>query len=217
MWNNERARAGLFVCLGLAIPVATTAAYMTFLGGPDERGPAVYFNERWDEIVTVWLTESIGFAIGIIAALGLAAQPGSERASWNAIALGSLGGLLSTAIGIGAFKGFGTAGEEFLPLFGSVVELSFFFFFFGKAATGLGVLGLGIELIRRSGVVGKLIGALAALAGLVGGVLNIIAMGSGLSLVMQAGFTGVLATAAGVLAAFVLTRSAPAGAEKAAQ
>ncbi|NRA30974.1 MAG: hypothetical protein HRU11_12035 [Parvularculaceae bacterium] len=188
------------------MPVVTTAAYMTFLGGPGEEGPAVYLTERWDDIVTVWLTESIGFAIGIIAALGLAALPGSERASWNAIALGSLGGLLSTAIGIGAFKGFGTNGEEFLVLWRAVVELSFFFFFFGKAATAFGVFGLGVELVRRAGALGKVLGVVAVLAGLVGGVLNIVAMGSGLSLVMQAGFAGVVATAVGAVAALVLTR-----------
>lgn len=207
MLKNERSRAGLFVCLGLAIPVATTAFYMATLGGPDERGPAVYFNERWDEIVTVWLTESVGFVIGLVAALGLAMQQGSERASWNAIALGSLGGLLSTAIGIGAFKGFGTAGDEFLPLFSAVVELSFFFFFFGKAATAIGVLGLGVSLIRRRALLGKALGLAAVLTGLAATVLNIIAMGSGLALVMQAGFAGVVATAVGALAALAITRA----------
>ncbi|NNU17631.1 hypothetical protein HK107_14965 [Parvularcula sp. ZS-1/3] len=213
MTNSYRSRAGLAATAGLAIPVITTAAYMTFLGGPDERGPAVYFTERMDDIITVWLTETVGFAIGIIAALGLAAQAGAERASWNAIALGSLGGLLSTAIGIAAFPGFATNGEQFLPLFMAVLNLSFFFFFLGKAATALGVLGLGIELVRRGGGIGKVVGLLAVLAGLVGGAINIVAMGSGLDLVMPAGLTGVIATVVGAVAAFLITRQAPQGAE----
>lgn len=217
MITSERGRAGLFVSIGLAVPVLTTAAYMTFLGGPGEEGYAVYFTERWNDIVTVWLTEVIGFAIATVAAMGLAAQPGSERASWNTIALGSLAGLVSTGIGLGAFKGFGTSGEQLFPLFGAVAELSFFFFFFGKAATALGVLGLGVELVRRAGIVGKVVGAAALLAGLIAGVVNIVAMGQGLALVMQAGFLGVIATAVGVPAALVLTQSPAGGGDEAAR
>ena len=215
MITTERGRAGLFVAIGLAVPVVTTAAYMNFLGGPGEEGYAVYFTERWNDIVTVWLTEVIGYAIAIVAGLSLGAQTASERASWHAIVLGSLSGLVSTAIGIGAFKGFGTAGEQLFPLFGAVAELSFFFFFFGKAAIAFGVLGLGVELVRRAGIIGKVVGAAALLAGLIAGVVNIVAMGQGLTLVMQAGQLGVIAAAVGVLAAFLLTRSPAAGADEA--
>ncbi|MEM9810813.1 MAG: hypothetical protein AAF788_06265, partial [Pseudomonadota bacterium] len=149
MSRAYRRRTGSMVALGLAVPVATTIVYMLALGGPGEAGPVVYFTERWNEIVAVWLTESIGFTIAIIAAWGLAAEARHERASWNMIALGSLGGLLSTAIGIGAFQGFAANGDQFLPLLGAVVNLSFVFFFFGKAATALGVLGLGLILLRQ--------------------------------------------------------------------
>lgn len=214
MENSERSRAGLFATLGLAIPVATTVFYMATLGGPADPSYATveaYFTERWSEVVAVWLTESVGFVICAIAAMGLAAQPKAERAAWNAIALGSLGGLLSTAIGIGFFSGFGTAGEANLPLFFSVVNGSFVFFFIGKALTGAGVLGVGLALLKTGGGIGKLLGLLAALSGLIALGANILATGAGLSMVMLGGATGIAATAVGAVAVFVLTRSPSAG------
>lgn len=216
--TQERSRAGLAATAGLAVPVATTLVYMATLGGPSEPGYAgfeAYVSTRWGEIVTVWTTETVGFAIGIIAALGLAAQPGSERAAWNAIAVGSLGGLLSTAFGIGMFQQFGTAGEDHFPLFMGVLNISFWFFFFGKAMTSIGVAGLGIALFRRPGI-GKVLGVLSILFGLAGFGANLIGMATGLTFIMQAGTAGVAATAVGALAAFALTRSAPAGADETA-
>ncbi|MEM9839514.1 MAG: hypothetical protein AAF830_10230 [Pseudomonadota bacterium] len=211
MNTSERKRAGLAVTAGLAIPVATTAVYMATLGGPSEpgyQGFETYMNTRWTDIATVWTTEAIGFAIGIVAALGLAAQRGSERAAWNAIALGSLGGMLSTAFGLGMFKQFGTAGEEFFPLFMGVLNISFWFFFFGKAATAIGVAGLGVALLR-GGVLAKLLGLVSAIGGVIAFGMNVYAMATGLTFIVPAGAAGVAATAIGALAALVLTRSSP--------
>lgn len=220
MSSSYRRRAGLTAAVGLAIPVATTLYYMQTLGGPSEPGYAgieSYFTERWSDIVTVWLTESVGFLIGAVAAFGLAAERGSERAAWLAVALGSLGGLISTGIGIGTFQGFGTAGEENLPLFVAVLTGSFWFFFVGKALTGIGVAGLGWALARSGGVVARVVGAAAVLSGLVALVVNLVASARGLQMTFPGGATGVVATAVGAVTAYFLTRSASAGAEEGAE
>ncbi|MCQ8184788.1 hypothetical protein [Parvularcula maris] len=217
--NNsaERSRAGIAATAGLLIPVATTAVYMSTLGGPSEPGYAgfeAYVTNRWSEIVTVWLTETVGFAIGAIAALGLAQQAGSERASWNAVAFGSIAGLVSTAIGIGLFRNFGTAGEANFALTIGVLNLSFFFFFLGKALLGAGAAGLGYALLKRSSGLSKVLGGVSILAGVVALGVNIVAMAQGLALTFPGGLTGTIAALIGAGAAFKLTRSPAAQTEE---
>ncbi|MEO1043688.1 MAG: hypothetical protein AAFX52_15515 [Pseudomonadota bacterium] len=199
-----RQRAGLVASLGLAIPVATTLTYVAALS---EVSTEAYYGARWSDVVSVWLTEVIGFSIGIIAALGLASQNGAEKASWNALALGGLFGILSTAIGIGLFKGFGTAGEEFEALANAIVNISFFFYFLSKMLIGAGIAGIGLELLRRGGLLGKALGLIASLAGVAAAVVNIAAMATGMDLVMPGGVTGTVAGLMGAIAVFVVTRS----------
>ena len=213
---SERKRAGALASLGLAIPVATTLFYMATLGGPDAAGYgpgyegfSAYITERGTDIVTVWTVEAVGFILCAIACFGLAAGQGAERAAWNAIALGSLGGFISTAMGISLFPGFGTAGEDHYPLFVAVLTGSFYFFFVGKALTAIGVAGLALGLVRHGNVLSKGLGVVAGLAGLVGFAANLKASATGLEGIMLGGATGVLATAFGALVAFVISRSVP--------
>ncbi|MEM6913160.1 MAG: hypothetical protein AAF511_04200 [Pseudomonadota bacterium] len=203
MDSGYRKRAGLMASVGLAIPVVTTLTYMLALSA---LSTDAYYNERWSDVVSVWLTEVIGFAIGMIAALGLASQPGSEKATWNAVACGGLFGIVSTAIGIGLFKGFGTAGDQFDDLTNAIVNLSFFFYFLSKSLIGAGIAGVGVELLRRGAFFGKAVGLLAGLTGLAAVVVNVAAMATGTELVMPGGVTGTLAGATGAVAVLVVTR-----------
>ncbi|MEM0930382.1 MAG: hypothetical protein AAGI89_13935 [Pseudomonadota bacterium] len=222
MDTSYRKRAGLIASLGLAIPVATTITYMMTLGGPQRAGYgpgyegfAAYLTERWSDIVTVWTVESVGFVLCAIAALGLAASQTKGRAAWNAIALGSLGGFVSTAMGISLFKGFGTAGEDHAQLAFTVVNSSFFFFFAGKALTGAGVAGLAVDLFKDGNPLSKLFALIAGLAGVAALAVNIAAAATGTALVMPGGLVGTVATALGVPVAFLVTRSAATSGEEA--
>ena len=223
MDTSYRRRAGLMASLGLAIPVATTLFYMATLGGPEAAGYGpgyagfeAYVTARWSDIVTVWTTECVGFILCALAAFGLAQSSSKGRAAWNAIAFGSIGGFVSTAMGISLFKGFGTAGEETAQLAFSIVNSSFFFFFAGKALTAAGVAGLAFDLFKDGNALSKVLALVAGLIGVAALAVNIAASATGVQMVIQGGVIGVLATAVGVPVAFLVTRSAPAGGEEAA-
>ena len=219
MGSAYRRRAGLTVTIGLAGPVATIIYYMATLGGPEGSSYeqiSTYFTERWPELVAVWLTENVFLFIAAVAAMGLAAERGAERAAWNAIALGSVMAVLSNTLAIGMFRATGTIGEEFLPIFQAVLNASFFLFFFCKAAVAIGVAGLSFALVRTGGAFGKIIGLLVMLVGLAAFLVNLVAMARGLALVVPGAFTGSVAAALGALVAFLVTRSAPAGSEEVA-
>ncbi|MEO1043689.1 MAG: hypothetical protein AAFX52_15520 [Pseudomonadota bacterium] len=216
---SYRKRAGLAAAVGLAGPVVTIIYYMATLGGPEGNSyeqVSTYFTERWPELVSVWLTENVFLFIGAVAAMGLAAGRGAERAAWNAIALGSVMAVLSNTLAIGMFRATGTIGEEFLPVFRAVLNASFFLFFLCKAAVAIGVAGLSWSLVRSGGALGKIIGLIVFLVGLAAFAVNLVAMARGLELVVPGAFTGSVAAALGALVAFLVTRSAPAGSEESA-
>ncbi|MEM7740272.1 MAG: hypothetical protein AAF225_05680 [Pseudomonadota bacterium] len=223
MTTSYSRRAGSVASLGLLIPVATTVTYMLTLGGPDRAGygPGYagvegYFTERWSDIVTVWTIESVGFILCAIASFGLAAAQEKGRAAWNAVALGSLGGFVSTAMGISLFQGFGTAGEDHFPLMVAVLNSSFFFFFVGKALTAAGVAGLAVELLKDGNLASKLLALIGGVVGLGALAINTVAAARGLDLVLLGGFSGTVATALGIPIAFLVTRSAATGSEEVA-
>ncbi|MEO1656385.1 MAG: hypothetical protein AAFR65_01570 [Pseudomonadota bacterium] len=219
MDNAYRKRAGLAASLGLAIPVATMIVYMITLGGPDESGYEgfkTYVTERWDDIVTVWTVECVGLVLCAIAAFGLAAEQTKGRAAWNAIALGSLGGFVSTAMGISLFQGFATSAEEHVQLTFTVVNSSFYFFFVGKALTAAGIAGLSFDLFKDGNPLSKIWALVAGLGGVAALAVNLLATTKGMELVFPGGLTGTVATALGVPVAFLVTRSAAASGEEAA-
>lgn len=176
--NTRRAMQAL--AAALAFTVVTQLAYVGLdAGGKPELG------------YPIWRTEAV-LALVVIA-FGFMLVP-RQALLGGAIAGSGVFNLLQVGMGLQMFYQLnGEGGPD--PAFLAVVGLAFFFYFAAKALLGLAALALGAALWReRRGAV-RIVGLLAALAGLVAMATNAAAMVIGMDLVMLAGATGTVATA----------------------
>ena len=118
-----------------------------------------------------------------------------------AIATGGILNTIQAGMGLVMFGPLGDGGEALAPVFSAVLAMAFLLYFAGKAAFGIAALAAGATLWKDGNGATRVMGILAALAGLVAVVLN------GLAIVLDAQMTylaGGAGTAATLLLALVL-------------
>ncbi|MDE1467674.1 hypothetical protein [Aurantiacibacter sp. D1-12] len=200
--NDHLHRISAIVAIALISTVVTQVLYMAFLGGPQPADPAVgmtnadiarYFTDRWQEVATIWTIEAVAFmtiAIGALTAL----PGGRRRLGWAALAVAGVFNLVQIGIGLSLFKPIALAGEAHTWMFWAFVGGAFAFYFIAKIAVGVAAAAFGFGLMREAhGMMGRVTGGLALLAGVAAAVVNVAALGAGMGWLMIAGGTGTLA------------------------
>ncbi|MDN3646367.1 hypothetical protein QWY75_09165 [Pontixanthobacter aestiaquae] len=195
--------AAQVVAIALIATVVTQILYMATLGGPQPADSAAgltnadivrYVNDRWSEVAIVWTTEAVAFAAIALGGLTAMVRGGGSRVAWAAIALAGVFNLVQIGIGLSLFKPAALAGEEHTWVFWMIVSGAFSFYFLAKAFIGLAAIGFGLFLLKtNNAMAGKIVSGIAIIAGLAALVLNIGALGTGMSLLFPAGAAGTLA------------------------
>lgn len=167
--------------------VATQIFYIAVVSG----------SENADTLrMLVWTWEAIAFSLAAVSAFVLTARSPVAAGAFAAIALGSATNVIQVGMGLAEF---GPArGSEDGAVFGTVIAGAFFLYFHGKALFGLAAIILGAMSFRNMGGAAKIVGVLAALAGLASVAINIYAMANGMGAenanVQPAGAAGTAAT-----------------------
>ncbi len=150
--------------------------------------------EGWPLRSTIWTTELVLFtAIAIASLVGLVRSPDMPW-GWSALVVGGLINMLQSGFGLSMFLPASKAGADFAPLMGTVVAGSFLFYFLAKAILGLAALIFGLSLFRKDKTIGRVVGLVSAIAGVIAIGMNITAVRMGLGAVPLAGASGTIAT-----------------------
>lgn len=157
----------------------------------------VYFalSESGAEInrMIIWSAEAVAFLGIAVFALVCLGRGLDRQVAWAAIAVGGVLNLVQVGMGLAMFPPLSEAGEAMAPAFQAILAGAFFLYFAGKFLFGAAAVVIGADLLRR-GPGAKIVGALAVLAGLIAMVINLGAMGQGMSLVFPAGAAGTVTT-----------------------
>ena len=185
-------RSGIIVAVATLFTVLTQIAYLTI------QGEAITAN-------MIWGAETIAFLGIALFALVPAFRGGPGALGWAGMALFGLLNLFQSGMGLMMFGPLQEGGDALAPVFAAVLAMAFLLFFAAKAALGIAAIAFGLTLFSGSGGAGKVVGALAALAGLAALVTNLVAMIVGRDLAMVAGGAG---TAAALLTALTILMGA---------
>jgi hypothetical protein len=159
----------------------------------------------------IWSAEALAFLAISVVSLAALAQGGQLALAWAAMAVSGVLNVVQVGIGIAMFGPLSDAGEAVAPVYQATVAAAFFLYFTGKLLFGFAAVVVGVALLRGSGFA-RVVGGLAALAGLAAFVVNLGGMASGMAIVFPAGATGTAATfLLAVALAIALRRPAEAG------
>ncbi len=192
-------RIAQFAAIALTATVATQIIYITVgnLGMEPDRQ-------------IIWSLEVLAFlAISITGLALVRARP----LVGAAIAAGGTLNTIQAGMGLVMFGPLGDGGEALAPVFSAVLAMAFLLYFAGKVAFGIAALAGGAALWKDGNGATRIMGILAALAGMLAIVLN------GLAIVLDAQMTylaGGAGTAATLLLALVLVPATRGTATKAA-
>lgn len=142
----------------------------------------------------IWGVEAMLFLLIAVFGLVMAARTPSGAAIWAAIAAGGLLNVIQLGMGLAMFSPLQDGGEAIAPVFSAVLGMAFFLYFAGKTLFGFAAILLGLRQLSAGGSLNKIVGGLAALAGLAALIVNGLAMAMGMDLVFPAGATGTVAT-----------------------
>ncbi len=175
------------ISIMLLLTVASQLLYMATLSG-------VGIIEGWPLRSTIWTTELMLFTgIALASLIGLVRSPDMQW-GWSALVLAGLINMVQSGIGLSMFLPATTAGTDFAPLMGTVVAGSFLFYFLAKAILGLAALSFGLSLFRKDKTIGRVLGLVSMIAGVIAIGMNIAAVRLGLGAVPLAGASGAIAT-----------------------
>lgn len=148
----------------------------------------------------IWSLETIIFAV--ISLAGLTLLP-VRPAIGAGIAVGGIFNTIQAGMGLVMFPPLMEGGEALAPVFTAVLSMAFVLYFAAKIAFGVAAIAAAATLWPTAGV-GKIIGALAGLTGLVAVALNTAAIFPATDLTFPAGAAGTAAAAFLALALFVV-------------
>lgn len=172
------------IAIALLATVATQIFYISVVSGSDSADTLRPI---------VWMTELVAFSIIAASAIVLAGRSHFGAFAFAAIALGGITNVIQVGMGLAEFGPAREAGDE--AVFGTVLAGAFFLYFHGKAMFGAAAILLGAAAASSGAGATRIIGALAALAGLAAVALNLVAMGSGMDIMFAAGGAGTAAAA----------------------
>ncbi|QTD56508.1 hypothetical protein [Parasphingorhabdus cellanae] len=177
----------IFVSTLLILTVISQLVYTATLSG-------VGIIEGWPLRSTIWTAEILLFsAIAITSLVGLV-RSSDMQLGWSALMVAGLMNMVQSGIGLSMFLPATNAGEEFAPLMGTVLAGSFLFYYLAKVVLGLTAVFFGLALFRGIDTIGRALGLVSLITGLIAIVLNIAAVRSGLGAVPLAGASGAIAT-----------------------
>ena len=175
------------ISIMLLLTVASQLLYTATLSG-------VGLVEGWPLRSTIWTAEILLFSgIAIASIIGLV-RSSEMQLGWAALFVAGLINMVQSGIGLSMFIPATNAGEDFAPLMGTVLAGSFLFYNLAKAILGVAALFFGLQLFRTNKSVGRVIGLLSVIAGVVAIALNVAAVHLGLGKVSLAGASGAIAT-----------------------
>ena len=175
------------ISIMLLLTVASQLLYTATLSG-------VGLVEGWPLRSTIWTAEILLFSgIAIASIIGLV-RSSEMQLGWAALFVAGLINMVQSGIGLSMFIPATNAGEDFAPLMGTVLAGSFLFYNLAKAILGVAALVFGLQLFRTNKSVGRVIGLLSVIAGVVAIALNVAAVHLGLGKVSLAGASGAIAT-----------------------
>ncbi|WP_339689479.1 hypothetical protein [uncultured Parasphingorhabdus sp.] len=177
----------IFISIMLLLTVATQLLYLTTLSG-------VGIVDGWPLRSTIWTTELLLFTGITIASLVGLARSSDMQWGWAALLVSGLTNMIQSGIGLSMFLPAAKAGAEFSPLMGTLLAGSFLFYNLAKAVLGLVALIFGLSLFRNDKTIGRFIGLVSMVAGVIAIVLNIAAVRLGLGSVPFSGASGSVAT-----------------------
>lgn len=141
----------------------------------------------------VWSLEAVAFLAITVLALVAMLQKGSLTLAFAAIAMGSLLNVLQVGMGLTMFAPLSDAGDALAPVYEVVVAAAFFLYFAGKLLFGFAAIVAGMTLLRGTGSA-RVVGVLAAVAGLAAILVNLGGIVVGMPWLYAAGAAGTLAT-----------------------
>lgn len=211
--DHSLRRATMVVALGLLASVATQVLYMVLLGGPSPSEPggvvthadrARYFTDSFPTVATIWTVELAAFVALAAGALVALSRGAALPSVWAGLVLAGTFNAFQVGIGLSMFQPAVTAGDALEPLFTTVLNGAFFFYFLAKTLVGLAAIGIGAGLARHAGIAARAVGGLAVIAGALAVAVNILALTHGRSLTLPAGASGTVAALALGLAIMML-------------
>lgn len=175
------------IAIMLLLTVASQLLYTATLSG-------VGLVEGWPLRSSIWTAEILLFTgIAIASIVGLVRST-EMQLGWAALFVAGLINMVQSGIGLSMFIPATNAGEDFAPLMGTVLAGSFLFYNLAKAILGVAALVFGLQLFRTNKSVGRVIGLLSVIAGVIAIALNVAAVHLGLGKVSLAGASGAIAT-----------------------
>ena len=175
------------ISIMLLLTVASQLLYTATLSG-------VGLVEGWPLRSSIWTAEILLFTgIAMASIVGLVRST-EMQLGWSALFVAGLINMVQSGIGLSMFIPATNAGEDFAPLMGTVLAGSFLFYNLAKAILGVAALVFGLQLFRTNKSVGRVIGLLSVIAGVVAIALNVAAVHLGLGKVSLAGASGAIAT-----------------------
>ncbi|MGB3738267.1 MAG: hypothetical protein WA948_02825 [Pontixanthobacter sp.] len=176
-------RATTMIATLLLSVVATQIVYFVLSsGGADIARPII------------WTVEAVLFlGLAVVALDPMVKQP-RLSVIWGAIAMGGVLNVVQVGMGLAMFPPLKDAGEAMAPAFDAVLAGAFFLYFAGKFLFAAAGIAAGLVLLRRAAMGGKIAGILAIISGFAALLVNIYAMGAGMSAVFIGGAMGTAAT-----------------------
>ena len=150
--------------------------------------------EGWPLRSAIWTTELLLFCSIAIASLVGLTRSTDMQWGWSALVVAGFINMIQSGIGLSMFLPATEAGPEFAPLMSTVLAGSFLFYFLAKVVLGLTAILFGASLFRKDNMVGRTLGLVSVIAGVIAIALNVAAVRMGLGAVPLAGLSGATAT-----------------------
>ncbi len=173
-------RAAQVAAIALIVTVVTQITYVTLGNLRIEPNRQV-----------IWSIEVLAFLI--ISICGLALLPANPLVG-GAMATGGVLNTIQAGMGLVMFGPLADAGAVFGPVFGAVLAMAFLLYFAGKMAFSVAAIVAGLGLRGDENGATRIVGVIAALAGLAAVALNAAAIALEADLTQLAGGAGTLAT-----------------------
>ena len=150
-----------------------------------------------------WTSELVLFSAVVWLSMPLAARSAMPLV-WSAVAVSGLLNVVQVGMGLLEFPQAQQATDP--AVFQTVLNGAFFLYFHAKLMMGVAAVALGFAAWQAAPAVGKSLGALSSVAGLVAIALNLHGVANGMSQVFAAGAAGTVATALFAITALVAAR-----------
>lgn len=170
----------------LLVTVVTQIFYITIVSNAPDDTPLR---------PTTWLIELSVFVGISTAGLSLAINNPQRAPLWSLIVFSGLANVMQIAMGLSMF-GPSLEVEKTVPaIFATVIAGAFFFYFLAKLLLGVVAVAFGWSSVRTSKGLPRIIGGLAALAGVAAAMLSVLAMLDRMAWIFPAGTAGTVVAA----------------------